>query len=192
MAYTLMAAYGLSKWEAHYYSVIFDDFSTQYSTPWEIYPAIIRIETNFRSTLVSSKGAKGLMQIMEETGKQVADEIGMDYVEKETLWNDFCNMIIGCCYLSKFIKEQGLEGGVKTYLGGPGWEKTSAASKVVSQSIGEYRTSVGKEYRMLIYMFRGISAERGCKYNEVHTSAYSDTVQFDVEPFSYITNANKK
>jgi soluble lytic murein transglycosylase-like protein len=185
MTYTLISTYGISKWEAHYYSIIFDDFSQNYKIPWEIYPSIVRIESNFKSSLISPKGAKGMMQLLEGTGKESAEEIGLIYTDKETLWNSLDNLILGCYYLSKNIKSLGLEGGVKSYLGGPGYEKSVAASDKVSKYIGEYKTTVWKEYKLLLYSFRGITAEMGCKYEEVHISSYSDSIKIDTDPFSY-------
>jgi hypothetical protein len=187
MTRTLITApYGLSKWEAHYYSVIFDDFSINYKIPWEIYPAIIRVESNFKGTLVSSKKAKGFMQVLEPTGKSAADEIGINFVAGETLWNDFDNIIIGCYYLSANIKKQGFDEGIKSYLGGPAHLKTAAADKDASQYMAQYKTTVAKEYKFLNCMFRGLSAEMGFKYEEIHISSYSDSISVDVEPFSYL------
>jgi Transglycosylase SLT domain len=186
MTHTLISTYGISKWEAHYYSIIFDDFSRMYQIPWEIYPSILRIESNFKCSLISPKGAKGLMQLMELTAKGASDEIGINYIDKETLWNDFDNLILGCYYLSKNIKTLGLEGGVKSYLGGPGFEKSASSNKEVSKYLGEYKTTVWKEYKLLSYTFRGITAEMGCRYEDVHISSYTDSIQIDVDPFSYI------
>jgi len=63
--------------------------------------AIIKAESNFRKDAVSAKGAKGLMQIMDETGKWCADKIGIsdpDLGDVET------NIRIGTFYVSHLIK----------------------------------------------------------------------------------------
>jgi soluble lytic murein transglycosylase-like protein len=128
MTKTLMILYGISKWEARYYSIIFFDFSENYKIPWEIYPAIIRIESNFRTNLTSDKKAKGLMQVLESTASEECKLLGIKYVNDRTLWNDICNIVIGCNYLSRMIKENGIEDGIKAYLGGPGILKSKNIS----------------------------------------------------------------
>jgi len=177
MKKALMVAYGLSKWEAHYYSILFDDFSINYSIPWEIYPAIIRIESNFKVTLVSTKGAKGMMQILESTGKDVAQKLDLEYIESQTLWNDLINMVLGCEYLSEGIKEKGLEGGVKRYLGGPDFLKSAKANQEAKTYIGAYKTTVWNEYKLLTYIFRGIANESGkYVYKDLHNGSCFDSL----------------
>ena len=156
MTKTLVAAYNLSKWESHYLSIIFYDFSKNYKIPWEIYPAVIRIESNFKGTLVSPKGAKGMMQILESTAKPIAADLGIKFKESETLWNDFLNVIIGCTYLSNNIQKMGLESGVKGYLGGEAFHETIKKNEEAKKYISEYKTTVWKEYKMICYIYKGI------------------------------------
>jgi len=181
MARTLMIAYNLSKWEAHYYAIIFDDFSRQFDIPWEIYPAIVRIESNFRCNVGSPKGAKGMMQILESTGEQIAKEYEIDYIPNQTLWNTVINMVLGCGYLSQHIKEKGLEGGVKSYLGGPDYAKTEKTNPNANQYIGEYRSTVWKEYLKLSYFFRGVKASDMSTYRESHP--YQDSIPLNWKLF---------
>jgi hypothetical protein len=172
MAKTLMIAYGLSKWESHYYAVIFYDFSRHYNIPWEIYPSVTRVESNFKCNVGSPRGAKGIMQLLEGTGKGVSTDIGIDFVPNQTLWNTLINFVLGCEYLSKNINEKGLEGGVKSYLGGPDYLKSVKSNKNANQYIGEYKTTVWKEYKELSYIFRGIVEESEKDiYKEIHPSS---------------------
>jgi len=182
MARTMMIAYSLSKWEAHYYAIIFDDFSKFFDIPWEIYPAVVRIESNFKCNVGSPKGAKGMMQLLEGTGREIAEEYGIDYVANQTLWNTAINLVLGCGYLSKNIKEKGLEGGVKSYLGGPDYLKSVRASKDANQYIGEYKSTVWKEYRQLSYIFRGIVNNVDI-YDKIHT--HKDTLPLNSELFVF-------
>ena len=149
MEQTLMVQYKLSWYEAHYYSIIMDDFSQRDSIPWQIYAAMIRIESNFNPTGVSSKGARGMTQVIEPTGKSVAKELGIPYKEKMTLWNDIVNMVIGFHYLGQNIKKMGLEDGIKAYIGGPGFKKGR-------KDIRRYRTTVQWEFERLQYIHAGI------------------------------------
>jgi len=184
MTKTLMVIYGISKWEAHYYSVIFDDFSQEFQIPWEIYPSIVRIESNFKCNLVSPKGAKGLMQILESTGKDVADRLQISYVEQATLWNVILNAVLGCQYLSENIKRTGLVSGVKSYLGGPAFNVSVQKDEEINKYVTEYKTSVWKEYKNLGYIYRGIVSELGENYAELHPISYSDSIQIEIELFS--------
>ena len=150
MEKALLVCYGhLSKYEAHYYCIIYDDFAQKYGIPWEIYPAVIRIESNFDPTLCSPSKAKGIAQVVEATGKFEADKLGVTYKPMNTLWNDLLCQIFGFSYLSDAIKQKGLEDGVKCYLGGVGFDKGR-------KDIGEYRTTVRKEYDRLTYIYKGV------------------------------------
>jgi soluble lytic murein transglycosylase len=186
MVKTLITVYDLSKWEAHYYSIIFDDFSQKFNIPWEIYPAVIQTESKFKCNVVSPKGAKGLMQLIEPTGELIASEIDMNYIKGLTLWNDFCNLNLGCYYLSKSIKEQGLDGGVCSYLGGPSHLKNARISTGIVKELKTYKTTVGKEYKTLLYIYQGIISESGFNYKELHTFPYSDSIIIDIDLFSTI------
>jgi soluble lytic murein transglycosylase-like protein len=152
----LIINYGLSKWEAHYYSIMFDDFSKAYNIPWEIYPSVIRIESNFKGNAVSEKGAIGMTQLLESTGKGVAKKLGISYVEGETLRNDLLNMILGMTYLSERIQSSSLETGVKQYLGGPNCLRNAAKNDTVACYVRAYKTTVMQEFVKLHYMSKGI------------------------------------
>jgi len=149
MEKTLMIHYKLTPYESHYYSIVFDDFSQKYNIPWYIYPAILRIESNFDPTLKSHKGARGIAQVIEPTGKEMARKLGIPYKKGKTLWNDILNMTIGFEYLSQAIIEKGLEDGIKVYIGGHGFDKSR-------KDIGRYSTTVRWEYDRLRYIHAGV------------------------------------
>lgn len=184
MTKTLILAYNLSKWEAYYYSIIFNDFSISYGIPWEIYPSIIRIESNFNPTALSPKSCKGVMQLKETTAKEVAKKIEMTFKENITLWNEVSNIVIGCTYLSTHIKNKGLHGGVKSYLGGPDYLKTIKVNEEAKKYITEYKASVWIEFIQLSYIYRGIVDELGIvPYKELHEYSYSDSISFNTSLF---------
>jgi hypothetical protein len=184
MTKTLILAYNLSKWEAYYYSIMFNDFSISYGIPWEIYPSIIRIESNFNPTALSPKSCKGVMQLKEATAKEVAKKIDMSFKENTTLWSEVSNIVIGCSYLSTHIKNKGLHGGVKSYLGGPDYLKTIKVNEEAKKYITEYKASVWIEFIQLSYIFRGIVDELGIiPYKELHEYSYSDSIFFNTSLF---------
>lgn len=87
--------------------------------------AVIKEESGFNSSALSSAGAVGLMQIKEETGKYIADKMGIEQYE---LSDAKTNIRFGCYYLkylSKKFKETSTvlaaynagEGNVSLWLG---------------------------------------------------------------------------
>lgn len=163
MAKTLRVIYNLSDYEARYYCIIFDDFSRKYKIPWEVYPALIRIESNFNPTVTSPAKAKGMTQVMDQTARAVSQKLGIRY-NKTTLWNDVLNMAIGFTYFSEGYtewvdstsEEKALRHAIKRYCGGPGYERINASAK---QYVQEYRTSVWDEYIKLTLVYKGILYE---------------------------------
>ncbi|KJS01552.1 MAG: lytic transglycosylase [Peptococcaceae bacterium BRH_c4a] len=67
--------------------------------------AITKTESNFNPTAVSVKGARGLMQIMPDTGKWVAGQKGMPNFNSDLLFNPEFNISIGAYYVSDLYKE---------------------------------------------------------------------------------------
>jgi len=167
MVKTLMIAYKLSKWEAYYLCTMFDDFSTKYNTPWEVFPAVIRVESNFNPSAKSPANCFGLMQLKKATGKELAHKLGIRFNNK-TLWNDFVNIILGSTYLCGFIEKKGLKEGVKSYLGGPDYKKSVKNNHDTRKYVKEYKTTVISEYEKLSLMFRGVVDELGYTYKDVY------------------------
>lgn len=153
----------LSELEVHYYSIIFLEFSEKYEMPWEVLAAIVRVESNFDPSLRSNKGAKGMTQVIEQTGKQMAKEIGIKYKFNKTLWNDILNMIIGFSYFGKhyrlsiekgYTTDESVKEAIGVYLGGPNFKRRLNSTRVY---VIEYQTTVYQEYKTLRWMFQGIS-----------------------------------
>lgn len=156
MQKTLMVSYNLSKYEARYYSIMFDDFSTKYDVPWEIYPATIWVESNFRTTLVSTEKAKGIGQVLEGTAKTISNQIGIRYKEGETLWNEILNMAISLTYLSQGVQKGGVNHGIKVYLGGPMYKANEKQSETVGTYLSNYHGDVLREFLKVKYIYKGI------------------------------------
>lgn len=62
--------------------------------------AVIKTESGFRDGVVSQKGAIGLMQITEKTGKWIASRLNDSEFTSEDLKNPETNIRYGCWYLS--------------------------------------------------------------------------------------------
>lgn len=67
--------------------------------------SIVRTESKFRATALSSKGAVGLMQIMPETGLWIAQQIGRSDFTVDMLKEPDENIQFGCWYLQSLNLE---------------------------------------------------------------------------------------
>lgn len=84
------------------YSEYVSQYAKEYGLSESIIFAIIKNESNFEKNISSNKGAIGLMQIMTETGKEVANKLSiteMDLLDAET------NIKIGTKYFSDLYKK---------------------------------------------------------------------------------------
>lgn len=69
--------------------------------------AVIKAESNFEKEAISNRNAVGLMQLMEETAKDVAKKNNIEINEenlKEELWDVNKNIEIGTCYLATLMQ----------------------------------------------------------------------------------------
>jgi soluble lytic murein transglycosylase len=81
---------------------------------------MIKAESNFNEKAVSNKNAIGLMQILESTAYEVAEEIGKE-ITKEDIINPETNIHIGTKYISNLIKIYGnIELAIASYNAGIG------------------------------------------------------------------------
>ncbi|NLC77073.1 MAG: lytic transglycosylase domain-containing protein [Clostridia bacterium] len=82
--------------------------------------AVIRVESKFRPKALSVRGAKGLMQLMPETARWAAGQMGEEY-RPDLLFDVVYNTKIGCWYLASLIEEfdGNLPAALAAYNGGP-------------------------------------------------------------------------
>lgn len=66
--------------------------------------ALIRQESMFEARITSHVGARGLMQIMPATGRQLADAAGMDRWDPELLYQPETNVHLGTRYLAQHME----------------------------------------------------------------------------------------
>lgn len=93
----------------NFYKTSYSTYVEKYSEENNVDPlmiyAIIKAESNFNEGATSKKGALGLMQLMDNTAKEVAENSVVDYVSGETLYNPEKNIMLGIKYYST-LKEQ--------------------------------------------------------------------------------------
>ena len=102
------------------YSQYVEKYSKQYNVDEELVYAVIKAESNFHS----SKGAVGLMQLMEDTAKDISKKANVQLVGTEVrqnLLDSETNINLGTKYLSILIeKYQNIEVAITAYNAGIG------------------------------------------------------------------------
>lgn len=106
--------------------------------------ALIQNESGGNPDAVSSKGARGLMQLMPDTAREVAGELGLPYDEQRLTSDPNYNMTLGKAYLQKMLQRyDGNEAlAVAAYNAGPGsvdeWLKTHGDPRTGQVSVADW------------------------------------------------------
>lgn len=82
------------------YSEYVEKYSQEYNVDKYLVYAIIKNESKFNSKAISEKQAKGLMQIMEETGEEIANKLSIE----NKLYDEETNIRLGIYYLAELIE----------------------------------------------------------------------------------------
>jgi len=89
--------------------VFYKELIYKYSEIYELDPllasAVIKVESNFQAYAQSNRGAIGLMQIMPETGKEMARRLKIKPFVASDLNNPEINIKIGLYYLARSKKQ---------------------------------------------------------------------------------------
>lgn len=123
--------------------------------------ALIQQESGGRPNVVSNAGAVGLMQVMPETAREIAREIGDSAFPKRTdeivdyLSNPSVNVRYGEYYLKKMIKQfgaHGLEAALVAYNGGPkraqDWITSGFDDSVLPAETSNYYKTIMKNLQL--------------------------------------------
>ncbi len=83
---------------------------------------MIKAESNFDRRAVSERGARGLMQIMPETGSWIALQMGSPAFKPDQLFEPETSIVFGAWYLADLGREfdQDIVLILAAYNGGPG------------------------------------------------------------------------
>ncbi len=132
--------------------------------PWHI-AAVVLCESRFRESATSEVGARGLMQIMPETGKWLAEKFGDKYKDS-ILYDPDTNLKYGCWYLSWLMEHY--EGDIRlvttAYHAGNGTVDRWLANPEVSPD--------GKTIPVIPYESTRIYVERVLKAYEKYPKLY--------------------
>jgi len=80
-------------------------YAGKYSIDWLLVSALVFHESRFKYNAKSNKGARGLMQIMPQTGAEIARKIAWQGYSDNSLFRPMVNLEFGCYYLSNLLKE---------------------------------------------------------------------------------------
>jgi soluble lytic murein transglycosylase len=95
----------LTESEAHAISRIVFDESKEYGLDYRLVLAIMKVESNFRSNVVSPKGARGLLQVKPSLAKFIAKDAGIEWNGSKTLDTPKENIRLGVHFLSGLLKD---------------------------------------------------------------------------------------
>lgn len=110
--------------------------------------ALIMVESSFYSKAISSKGAKGLMQLRPYVARALAQEVGIAWIEEQVIYDPEVNIRLGLYYLSQLILQfQDLKVALAAYNFGPTYirEQIELGMPLPTQ----YANKVLKKYRRL-------------------------------------------
>ncbi|MEZ4353936.1 MAG: transglycosylase SLT domain-containing protein [Myxococcota bacterium] len=87
----------------------------------ELVYSIMREESGYRPKVISPVGARGLMQIMRETGEQLAKRIGREGFDPDQLFDPATNIELGSFYLGELSRQfpTKLSAAIASYNAGP-------------------------------------------------------------------------
>jgi soluble lytic murein transglycosylase len=130
--------------------------------------AVIRVESNFNPQATSHAGARGLMQLMPDTGRMAAGNLDIDNFSADDLYDPQTNLQIGSWYLRHLVEQYGGNriAGLAAYNAGHGkvskwleqgvWSgKLDDINKIPYKETREYITKVLKDYERYKYLYSG-------------------------------------
>ena len=80
------------------YETFIERYSKHYGLDSALVFSIARVESDFEPMAVSSSGARGVMQLMPNTARWIAGELGDEYSD-DVLFDPETNIRYGCFYL---------------------------------------------------------------------------------------------
>ena len=96
-------------------------YSAVFGVPEDLVWSVIKTESGFDSSAVSSKGAVGLMQLMPSTFEWLTDDILREYLGIGMLYDPETNIKYGTYYLSRLYNRFGdWDTAIAAYNGGEG------------------------------------------------------------------------
>ena len=122
--------------------------SKKYECDPSLVLALIMVESSFYSKAISSKGAKGLMQLRPFVAKALAQEVGIAWDEEAVIFDPEVNIRLGLYYLSQLILQfKDLKIALAAYNFGPTYIREQIAQGKPLPT--DYANKVLEKYRKL-------------------------------------------
>ena len=126
--------------------------SANYGLDYRLVLALMKIESNFQDDAVSSKGARGLLQVKPSVAKFIAQDAGIRWDGHRTLDEPDSNIKIGIYFFSQLMKDfENINVALRAYNMGP--TKVKELSQNNMQSAGGFPGMVMNEYKKNISTF---------------------------------------
>jgi len=108
-------------WPMAYSDLVARATATPDSVPKELVYSIMREESGYRPKVLSVSGARGLLQIMEPTGRRLAAALGLQTFAADDLFEPEVNIDLGSHYLSELSQRfpERLSAAIASYNAGP-------------------------------------------------------------------------
>lgn len=118
-----------------YYKAYILKYSSENSLDPYLVTAVIKTESNFNSNAKSNKSANGLMQITDDTGQWISEQMNLTNFKTSDLNDPETNIKMGCWYLNNLKQEfnGNMDLVLAAYNGGRGNVKNWLQSKEHSQ-----------------------------------------------------------
>lgn len=141
------------------YSEYVEKYSKEYNVDKYLIYATIKAESNFNKNAQSKKGAKGLMQLLDSTGQEIANGLNITF-NNDDLFDANINIMLGTKYLSKLMqKYNNIELALAAYNAGSGnvdnWINTnkiksdgSDVENIPFKETNYYVRKILKDYRI--------------------------------------------
>lgn len=154
-----------------FYPLTYGETVYRYANEYKVDPllvfTIIRVESSFNVTAQSKSGAKGLMQLTDQTGEWGAKKIGISNYKKEMLFNPEYNIRIGCWYLNNLINQfdgnlllaltayNGGSGNVEKWLKNKDYSNTGTKlDKIPFSETEKYVQKIKKDYEVYKSLYK--------------------------------------
>ncbi len=82
-----------------------EKYAEKYGVEKELLYAVIKVESKFNPNAISKSKAKGLMQLMDSTAKEIAQKKNNIELTDENILDPEINIEIGTIYLSQLIEK---------------------------------------------------------------------------------------
>lgn len=120
----MLALWNVDSLRRFYYGVKYQEIILKYSSANGLDPylvaALIYAESGFDSKAVSDVGARGLMQLMPETAREMAVQQGQEQLDLNLLFEADTNIRLGTGYLAIMLfRFQNTEDALAAYNAGP-------------------------------------------------------------------------